>query len=99
MNRDATRLRDVATGQRLGPLGLVVSAEANERYWRAAGIEHPSLEAGALYPPIAANLTVLLLQTVVDEPVLGRSDGSAFGLGLCGLLLLISAVRRHRSGS
>ena len=36
-----------------------VSAAANERYWRAAGVDHPALAAGALYPPIAANLTVL----------------------------------------
>jgi hypothetical protein len=28
----------------------------------AAGVVHPALEGGALYPPIAANLTVLLFQ-------------------------------------
>ncbi|MCZ7536314.1 MAG: hypothetical protein M5T61_10570 [Acidimicrobiia bacterium] len=39
---------------------MTVSAAANERYWSAAAARHPLLEAGALYPPIAANLTVLL---------------------------------------
>ncbi len=46
-------------GDRLGPLRLTVPAAANERYWSAAGVDHPSLRAGALYPLIAANLTVL----------------------------------------
>ena len=31
------------------------------------GVDHPALRAGALYPPIAANLTVLLFQTVVHR--------------------------------
>jgi hypothetical protein len=44
----------------LGPFRVTVSPSANERYWRAAGVTHPLLETGALYPPIAANLTVLM---------------------------------------
>lgn len=57
-------------GTRLGPLTITVSTAANERYWRAAGVTHPSLERGALYPPIAANLTILLFQTVAPRPLL-----------------------------
>ena len=49
----------LSPGDRLGPLRLTVSAAANERYWSAAGADHPLLRAGALYPLIAANLTVL----------------------------------------
>jgi hypothetical protein len=49
---------------------LRISRAANERYWSSAGVDHPRLRAGALYPPIAANLTVLLVQTVVDRPLL-----------------------------
>ena len=58
------------TGVDLGELALTVSPAANERYWRAAGADHPLLVAGALYPPIAANLTVLLFTQVCPEPVI-----------------------------
>ena len=57
-------------GTGLGPLTFAVSRAANERYWRSAGVAHPLLEAGALYPPIAANLTILLFQTVAPRPLL-----------------------------
>ncbi len=46
-------------GDQLGPLRLTISPAANERYWTAAGVDHPLLREGALYPLIAANLTVL----------------------------------------
>jgi hypothetical protein len=59
-----------AAGTELGPLTFAVSRAANERYWRAAGVDHPRLRAGALYPPIAANLTILLFQTVAPRPLL-----------------------------
>jgi hypothetical protein len=49
---------------------VAVSAAANERYWAAAGADHPLLRAGALYPPIAANLTVLTVQTVYEGALL-----------------------------
>jgi hypothetical protein len=49
---------------------LAISRAANERYWASAGVDHPVLRAGALYPPIAANLTVLLTQTVVKRALL-----------------------------
>jgi len=57
-------------GTVLGPLTFTVSPAANERYWAHAGADHPALRAGALYPPIAANLTVLLFQTVAPRPLL-----------------------------
>jgi hypothetical protein len=57
-------------GTVVGPLRLAVSRAANERYWSSAGVDHASLHAGALYPPIAANLPVLAVQTVVDQPLL-----------------------------
>ena len=58
------------TGQVLGPLRLSVSREGNERYWAAAGVDHPRLRDGVLYPPIAANLTILVTQTVVERQML-----------------------------
>jgi hypothetical protein len=61
---------DLAVGQRLGPLRLTISRAANERYWRAAGVDHPLLEAGALYPPIAANLTILCFQQTVPDAMI-----------------------------
>ena len=57
-------------GTTLGPATFTVSAAANERYWSAAGVDHPALRDGALYPPIAANLTILLFQTVVPRPMI-----------------------------
>jgi hypothetical protein len=48
----------------------MVSPAANERYWASAGVDHPALRQGALYPPIAANLTILLFQTVATRPLL-----------------------------
>jgi hypothetical protein len=60
----------VGAGTRLGPIRINVSAAANERYWASAGVDHPALRGGALYPPIAANLTILLFQTVATRPLL-----------------------------
>jgi hypothetical protein len=57
-------------GQALGPLRLTLSVAANERYWRAAGADHPRLRAGALYPPIAANLTILCFQLTVPDAMI-----------------------------
>jgi hypothetical protein len=58
----------VGTG--LGPLRFTVSPAANERYWSSAGVDHPALRDGALYPPIAANLAILLFQTAATRPLL-----------------------------
>jgi hypothetical protein len=70
MHSSATRFGGAVSGDQLGPVSFTVSAAANERYWAAAGLDHPALRAGALYPPIAANLTILLFQTVSSRPVL-----------------------------
>jgi len=61
-------------GTALGPLRVTVSAAANERYWASAGVDHPALRQGALYPPVAANLTILLFQTVATRPLLHTSQ-------------------------
>jgi hypothetical protein len=56
--------------QPLGPMRLAISPAANERYWRAAGVDHPALRAGALYPPIAANLTILCFQQTCPDAMI-----------------------------
>jgi hypothetical protein len=60
----------LAEGVELGPLPLTVREGANDRYWAGAGIEHPARRAGWLYPPMAANLTILLVQTRLAVPLL-----------------------------
>lgn len=57
-------------GTSLGTLDVTVSPGANERYWQAAGADHEALRAGALYPPIAANLTILLFQRSCDAAMI-----------------------------
>jgi hypothetical protein len=74
MGETAPPFGGVAAGTRLGPFRFTVSSAANERYWAAAGVDHPVLRAGALYPPIAANLTILLFQTVATRPLLHTSQ-------------------------
>jgi hypothetical protein len=61
---------DLGPGDRLPPLHVTVSAAANERYWRAAGVDHEVLAAGALYPPIAANLTVLCFAELCPDAMI-----------------------------
>jgi hypothetical protein len=70
MNTGRTAFADLAPGTVLPPLRLTVSTAANERYWRSAGVDHPALAAGALYPPIAANLTVLCFGQHCSDPVI-----------------------------
>lgn len=60
----------IPPGTRLGPFDVTISERANRRYFEAAGVAHPALEAGALYPPIAANLTVLLFGQHCSAPVI-----------------------------
>lgn len=69
------RFADLEPGTDLGVLELTVSAAANERYWRAAGADHPLLRTGLLYPPIAANLTVMLFNQTCPEPVIQTRQG------------------------
>ncbi len=57
-------------GDALEPLILEISAAANDRYWQGAGVDHPLRRAGALYPLIAANLTVLTFRQRVPEAMI-----------------------------
>ena len=70
MHETSSSWVELQVGYALEPLRLVVSAAANERYWQAAGVDHPALRAGALYPPIAANLTILCLQQTVPDAMI-----------------------------
>jgi hypothetical protein len=70
MNSPAIGFAELEPGTALAPLHLTISAAANERYWRSAGVDHPVLVAGALYPPIAANLTVLCFGQTCPDPVI-----------------------------
>lgn len=63
-------LPGLGVGTALPRFAVTVSAAANERYWRAAGVDHALLRAGALYPPLAANLVVLTVQQVDPAPLL-----------------------------
>lgn len=69
---DAPSLEEplLAEGVALGPLRLTVGDAANDRYWAGAGVEHPARSSGVLYPPMAANLTILLVQTQLGAPLL-----------------------------
>ena len=70
MHETSSQWDALAPEQPLGPLRLRISPAANERYWSAAGVDHPLLRAGALYPPIAANLTVLCFQQTVPDAMI-----------------------------
>src|SRR6185436_21171143 len=69
-SRSSRAWADLRPGQPLEELRLTVSPAANERYWRAAGADHPRLRSGALYPPIAANLTILCFQLTVPDAMI-----------------------------
>src|SRR5436190_19343697 len=62
--RDTSKIpfSGLAAGTVLEPLTLEISAAANDRYWQGAGVDHPLRRAGALYPLIAANVTILAFQ-------------------------------------
>ena len=70
-------------GDRFGPVEYEVSIAANDRYWQAAGIDHPARAAGFLYPPIAVNLTILALQTVAPDPLLHTHQSLVCHRALC----------------
>ena len=73
MHSTASPFGGAVVGTDLGPLRITVPT-ANERYWASAGVDHPSLRQGALYPPVAANLAILLFQTVATRPLLHTSQ-------------------------
>ena len=74
MHRAAPPFGGAVVGTDLGPLRITVSTAANQRYWASAGVDHPALRRGALYPPVAANLAILLFQTVATRPLLHTSQ-------------------------
>jgi len=74
VHRTASPFGGAVVGTDLGPLRITVSAAANQRYWASAGVDHPALRQGALYPPVAANLAILLFQTVATRPLLHTSQ-------------------------
>ena len=69
-----TPFNGVVVGTAFGPVTYGVSESANDRYWDAAGISHAARDAGVLYPPMAANLTILAFQTVAPDPLLHTSQ-------------------------
>jgi hypothetical protein len=74
LHRTGSPFGGAVAGTELGPLRITVSPAANERYWASAGVDHPTLRRGALYPPMAANLAILLFQTVATRPLLHTSQ-------------------------
>src|ERR1700741_34370 len=71
MHTQSIRFDDLTAGVPIGPFELTVSPAANERYWRAAGGEHPALSPGAPAPPrVAAPLTVLAFQAHCPEAMI-----------------------------
>ncbi len=66
----AAPFNGVAVGTPFGPTTYDVSEAANDRYWGAVGISHSAREARVLYPPMAANLTILAFQTIAPDPLL-----------------------------
>jgi acyl-coenzyme A synthetase/AMP-(fatty) acid ligase len=60
----------LSTGDELERASYDVSIAANDRYWAGAGIEHAERAAHALFPPMAANLTVLAVQAAGAGPLL-----------------------------
>jgi len=84
-------------GDKLGPLRLTVSTAANERYWSAAGVDHPLLRAGALYPLIAANLTVLTFTAhCPDAMIQTRQQLTCHRRGAVDVELVTTAVVSER---
>ena|SRR5438046_519291 len=61
---------ELEAGTVLEPLTLEISAAANDRYWEGAGVDHPLRRAGALYPLIAANLTILTLGRLCPDAMI-----------------------------
>jgi hypothetical protein len=87
----ALRFSDLAPGTELGPLHLTVSEAANRRYLDAAGVQHPVFDGGVLYPPIAANLTILaFLERCADPVIQTRQVLHCSGLLRAGVPLVVT---------
>src|SRR5271154_2026899 len=92
MHETSSEWAALTAGRPLGPMRLRISTAANERYWRAAGVDHPLLGGGALYPPIAANLTVLCFQqTCPDAMIQTRQRLKCYRIAASGSELLTTA--------
>jgi hypothetical protein len=77
---------EVVAGTVLEPFTVTISAAANDRYWDGAGVDHPLRADGALYPLIAANLTILTFGRLCTDAMIqtrqrlvchGRADAPA----------------------
>jgi acyl dehydratase len=69
-DRPALSLADLEPGFDFGSLDVAVSGEANDRYWRGVGVVHPLRAEGVLYPPMAVNFTILLVQRTLPGGLL-----------------------------
>ena len=65
-----TAFSELEAGTPLEPFAVEISAAANDRYWDGAGVQHPLRTAGALYPLIAANLTILTFGRLCAEAMI-----------------------------
>lgn len=93
-----TRVEDLDVGTRLGPLELTISAEGNRRYFEGAGVSHALLDEGVLYPPMAANFTILLAQTLAGHQMLHtRQRLHCLGLARAGEALTVTGEVTGRS--
>jgi hypothetical protein len=61
---------DLGVGTALEPFTVTISEAANDRYWDGAGVDHALRRAGALYPLIAANLTILTFGQVCPDAMI-----------------------------
>ena len=77
MNTNANQFGALGVGDRFPELAIRLSARANERYWAGAGVDHAARTTGVLYPPMAANLTILLVQQVSPEALLHAEQALA----------------------
>ncbi len=66
---------DLAAGTTLEPFTVAISEAANDRYWDGAGVDHPLRRAGALYPLIAANLTILTFGRLCPDAMIQTRQG------------------------
>jgi hypothetical protein len=66
----STAFSDLRVGTTLEPFTVAISAAANDRYWDGAGVDHPLRREGALYPLIAANLTILTFGRVCPDAMI-----------------------------
>lgn len=77
MNTNANQFGALGIGDRFPELAIRLSARANDRYWAGAGVDHAARTTGVLYPPMAANLTILLVQQVSPEALLHAEQALA----------------------